>query len=43
MNNKVFTIERIFEANSKDVWAAITKKELMKQWYFDLPEFKTPL
>ena len=40
MNNKIFTIERIFKANIKEVWYAITKKELMKQWYFDLPEFK---
>jgi uncharacterized protein YndB with AHSA1/START domain len=40
MENKVFTIERVFKANIKDVWHAITEKELMKQWYFDLPEFK---
>ena len=37
---KTFTIERIFKATRKDVWRAITEKELMKQWYFDLPEFK---
>jgi uncharacterized protein YndB with AHSA1/START domain len=35
-----FTAERIFKASRKDVWRAITEKELMKQWYFDLPEFK---
>jgi uncharacterized protein YndB with AHSA1/START domain len=40
MVNKVFTIERIFKASIKDVWLAITEKDLMKQWYFDLPEFK---
>ncbi len=40
MESKIFTIERIFKANKKDVWRAITEKELMKQWYFDLPEFK---
>jgi uncharacterized protein YndB with AHSA1/START domain len=40
MKNKIFTIERIFKANIKHVWRAITEKELMKQWYFDLPEFK---
>jgi uncharacterized protein YndB with AHSA1/START domain len=40
MVNKVFTIERIFKANIKEVWRAITEKDLMKQWYFDLPEFK---
>jgi uncharacterized protein YndB with AHSA1/START domain len=37
---KTFTIERIFKASIKDVWRAITEKDLMKQWYFDLPEFK---
>jgi len=40
MNGKTFEIERIFHAKRKDVWRALTEKELMKQWYFDLPEFK---
>jgi uncharacterized protein YndB with AHSA1/START domain len=40
MDHKEFAIERIFKANRKEVWRAITEKELMKQWYFDLPEFK---
>lgn len=35
-----FTIERVFDAKVSDVWRAITEKELMKQWYFDLAEFK---
>lgn len=35
-----FTIERIFNAPVSDVWAALTQKELMKEWYFDLAEFK---
>lgn len=33
-------ITRIFEANKSTVWKAITEKEWMKQWYFDLQEFK---
>jgi uncharacterized protein YndB with AHSA1/START domain len=37
---KTFRIERIFNAIKIDVWRALTQKELMKQWYFDLPEFK---
>ena len=37
---KTFTAERIFKATRKDVWRALTEKDLMKQWYFDLPEFK---
>jgi uncharacterized protein YndB with AHSA1/START domain len=40
VENKVFTIERTFKANIKDVWRAITEKDIMKKWYFDLPEFK---
>ena len=37
--NKSLVIERVFDAAIQDVWRAITEKELMKQWYFDLPEF----
>lgn len=40
MNKKTFEIERIFYAKRKDVWRALTEKELMKQWYFDLAGFK---
>lgn len=40
MSPYTFIIERIFNASVEIVWNAITKKELMKQWYFDLPEFK---
>jgi uncharacterized protein YndB with AHSA1/START domain len=35
-----FVIERTFHAPVAEVWKAITEKELMKQWYFDLAEFK---
>jgi uncharacterized protein YndB with AHSA1/START domain len=40
MRPGTYTIERIFNAKRADVWRAITEKELMKQWYFNLPEFK---
>jgi uncharacterized protein YndB with AHSA1/START domain len=40
MTEKTFIMERVFDAPKKTVWLAITEKELMKQWYFDLPEFK---
>jgi uncharacterized protein YndB with AHSA1/START domain len=33
-------IERTFPAPIDKVWKAITDKELMKQWYFNLPDFK---
>ncbi len=35
-----FVIERTFNASSEKVWNAITTKEQMKQWYFDISEFK---
>lgn len=40
MTEKIVTVERIFNANKKYVWRAITEKELMKLWYFDLSDFK---
>lgn len=36
---KVF-VERLLNAPIKTVWEAITRKDLMKEWYFDLDEFK---
>ena len=35
-----FVIEKTYKAPRQKVWRAITNKEDMKQWYFDLPEFK---
>lgn len=40
MNTEPFVIERIFNAPVEKVWKAITDKDQMKQWYFDLAEFK---
>ncbi len=40
MDNNAFVIERTFNAPSEKVWKAITDKNEMKQWYFDLAEFK---
>lgn len=40
MTTLPFIIERTFAAPVEMVWKAITEKDLMKQWYFDLPEFK---
>ncbi len=37
---KPFIIERIYNAPVEKVWQALTDKEQMKQWYFDLAEFK---
>lgn len=33
-------VEKTYNASIKDVWNAITVKEKMKEWYFDLDEFK---
>jgi uncharacterized protein YndB with AHSA1/START domain len=35
-----FVIERTYNAPVDKVWQAITDKNKMKQWYFDLEEFK---
>ncbi len=40
MNNEPFVIERTFNAPATKVWKAITDKNEMKHWYFDLAEFK---
>ena len=40
MNNEPFVIERTYNAPTEKVWNAITDKHEMKQWYFDLAEFK---
>jgi len=40
MKNEPFVIERTLNAPVQKVWEAITDKEKMKQWYFDLSDFK---
>jgi len=40
MKKQSVIVERIFNTDKKLVWRAITEKERMKQWYFDLAEFK---
>jgi len=35
-----FVIERTYDAPISRVWEAITDKDKMKQWYFDLKEFR---
>ena len=37
---KPLVIERVFNATAAQLWQAITTKEAMKQWYFDLAEFE---
>ena len=40
VQTQAFTIERTYDAPPANVWKAITQKELLKQWYFDIPDFK---
>lgn len=37
---KPIVIERIFNAPVTQVWKALTDVDQMRQWYFDLKEFK---
>lgn len=37
---KPFEITRILNAPAEKVWKAISDKNEMKKWYFDLPEFE---
>ena len=39
MENEAYRIEQIYHAPISLVWKAITDKDEMKLWYFDLPEF----
>lgn len=40
MNNKPIVKEVILNATASRIWKAITDKEDMKHWYFQLKEFK---
>lgn len=40
MKDEPFIMEQNFNAPVEKVWKAITEKEEMKQWYFNLEEFK---
>ncbi len=41
--NTPFVIERVYDAPVEKVWQAITNKDKMKEWYFDLKEFRPEL
>ncbi len=40
MTQKPIVIEQLYDAPISAVWDAITEKELMKEWYFDLEDFQ---
>ena len=43
MNIQPIFLERLLNAPISKVWEAITNKDEMKKWYFDLPEFKAEI
>ncbi len=40
MSSTIVTVERVLNAPIAKVWKAITDKDEMKHWYFQLDEFK---
>lgn len=40
MNDQPIVVERLLNAPIDKVWSAITDREEMKQWYFELAEFR---
>ena len=40
MNTEPIIIERTYDAPVAMVWSALTHKEEMKQWCFDIPDFE---
>ncbi|MFL9483382.1 SRPBCC domain-containing protein [Chitinophagaceae bacterium LWZ2-11] len=40
MKSEPFVIERTLNASVERVWKALTDKKQMKEWYFDLSDFK---
>src|SRR5437763_6012729 len=40
MTHAPFVIERTYQASIETVWNAITNKDQMKEWFFDVSDFK---
>ncbi len=40
MKNEPFVIERTYHAPVERVWKALTDRDQMNQWYFDIAAFK---
>jgi uncharacterized protein YndB with AHSA1/START domain len=40
MKKAPLVFERVYDAPIEKTWAAITNRDQMKQWYFDIKEFK---
>lgn len=40
MSSDMILREEVYNARAASVWNALTDKEKMKQWYFDIPDFE---
>lgn len=40
MKSSPLVMERVYDAPAKVIWDALTDHQKMKQWYFDIKEFK---
>lgn len=40
MSKQTITVERLIDAPVAKVWKAISDKDEMQKWYFDLPDFE---
>lgn len=40
MNKQPIFVEKTYDASPAEIWTALTDKNEMKSWYFDLAEFK---
>ena len=40
MDAEPIIVEKLFDASTATIWEALTDKDIMKQWYFDLEDFK---
>jgi len=40
MKQEPYVIERSYDASSSNVWKAITEKELIRQWFFEIQDFR---
>jgi uncharacterized protein YndB with AHSA1/START domain len=40
MNNTPIVIERVYKASAERVWRAISDKDEMRRWYFDVSDFR---
>ena len=38
--NRTVSIQKVLDAPSSKVWEALTDRQNMKDWYFDIPDFK---